>query len=74
VHPQIAAVGDRRPIRGGQIGAGKKLDLEGCARNAFTPRQINDSHAYALFPCCECHHPMAQTLADEAPLGRESWQ
>jgi hypothetical protein len=46
VHPQIAIVRDRWPIRGGQIAADSKLDLEGA--DASTRWQINDSHAYAL--------------------------
>src|ERR1700685_2818060 len=46
LHPQIAIVRDRGPIRRGQIAAVTKLDPEG--GGASTPWQINDSHAYAL--------------------------
>jgi hypothetical protein len=74
VHPQIAAVGDRGPIRGGQIVAGKTLDLEGIARNAPTRWQINDSHAYALLLDAAMPPPEKRILSHEVLIDRESCQ
>ena len=47
VNSQEASVIGVGTIRGGQIVAGNKLDLEG--GDAPTRWQINDSHAYALY-------------------------